>query len=188
MLSVSKKVGRWNRSLWRRLSESEGSQRFSEGRAIRLSRRTCMATLAVATMLSGCSTAIGSTSPATKTSTGPRATVGAEASCAAMIEFRGGTYIGNTLNAHPSPARQTVGMIPLGHMHRIGVATTPPCNDTGGTGTSRTDGQQVVVAKIDHVNSSVAVAVLATGAVYVRRGARVPASLAKAPWIHWVTP
>jgi hypothetical protein len=103
-------------------------------------------------------------------------------SCAAMLTFRGRVYGGTTLRTH-APYDKT-GVIPLSHLHEIGKATQPPCNDTGRTSPS-TQLQQVEVARIDEVDPGTAIALFPTGYVYLMRGAAIPPVLTTAPWVRW---
>jgi hypothetical protein len=104
------------------------------------------------------------------------------AACAATLTFRGRVYVGTTLRTHP-PYDET-GVIPVSHLHRIGKAIRPACNDTGRKSPS-TRPQSVQVARIDEVDPGTAIAVFPTGHVYLIHGATVPPVLSAAPLVNW---
>jgi hypothetical protein len=107
--------------------------------------------------------------------------VGAAASCAATLKFRRQVYGGTSLRTRPPYTR--VGRIPASHRREIGEGILPPCHDTNH---SHDVAQPVRVARITGVSPKSAVAVLPSGSVFVRLGARIPSALRSARWIHWV--
>lgn len=102
--------------------------------------------------------------------------------CTAMLTFRGQVYVGTTLRTHP-PYDKT-GVIPVSHLHEIGTATQPACDDTGAKSPGAQP-QRVQVARIDQVDPGTAIAALPTGNVYLIHGAAVPSVLTTAPWVRW---
>jgi hypothetical protein len=105
------------------------------------------------------------------------------ASCIGMLEFRHQAYGSTSLRTHPP--YNHYGVIPVAHLHRIGVAVQPPCIDTNHPGIDDTPAA-VRVARIDGVSPAIAVAALPRGGVYLRTGAKIPRVLTTAPWIHWI--
>lgn len=107
---------------------------------------------------------------------------GDSGSCAAVVEFRGASYIGYLTSAPPA---RRVAEIPRSHMHVLGSGEIPSCSEANG---STIGAQSVEVARISGVNPSIAVAVLPHRFVYIRRGAVLPPILKRpAGWILWVT-
>ena len=90
--------------------------------------------------------------------------------------------VGTSLRTHP-PYNRT-GVIPISHLHKIGVAVRPPCIDTNHPGADDT-AAAVQVARIDEVSPAVAIAVLPGGEVYLHVGAKVPRILTTAHWVQW---
>jgi hypothetical protein len=105
-------------------------------------------------------------------------------SCADVVNFDGHTYLGTTLRTHP-PYNQE-GVIPMSHLHKIGVAVRPPCRDSNHPDDNPTL-RSVQVAQIDEVSPKIAIAALPRGNVYLRRGAAVPPVLTSSHWVHWNT-
>lgn len=105
------------------------------------------------------------------------------ASCVAMLKFHNQAYAGTSLRTHPPYNRY--GVIPVAHLHRIGIAARPPCIDTNHPGADDTPAA-VRVARIDGVSPAIAIAALPRGEVYLRAGAKIPRILTTAPWIHWI--
>ena len=68
----------------------------------------------------------------------------ASASCAMLVEYDGHTYLGSAVEAAPVPGDS------------IGNATIPPCNDTGGAGTT-IPAEQVEVTSVQGVPPTVAI-------------------------------
>jgi len=68
------------------------------------------------------------------------------ASCAMLVEYDGHTYLGTAVEAAPVAGDS------------IGDATIPPCNDTGGAGTT-IPAEQVDVTSVQGVPPSVAIMV-----------------------------
>ncbi len=99
------------------------------------------------------------------------------ASCAATLRFRHQVFMGTSLHTYPPYIR--IGVIPVSHLHRIGVAVQPACLDTNHPSTNDTPAP-VQVARIDGVSPKIAVAALPEGKVYILRGARVPRILTSA--------
>jgi hypothetical protein len=66
------------------------------------------------------------------------------ASCAMLVEYDAHTYLGTAVEAAPVPG------------DAIGDATIPPCNDTGGAGTT-IPAEQVDVTSVQGVPPSVAI-------------------------------
>jgi hypothetical protein len=102
--------------------------------------------------------------------------------CAAMLTFRGRVYLGTTLSTNPYDNK--LGVIPVSHLHEVGTATRPACDDTGRKSPG-TQPQRVQVARIDQVDPGTAIALFPAGRVYVMRGAAVPRVLITAPWVRW---
>ena len=68
----------------------------------------------------------------------------ASASCAMLVEYDGHTYLGASVEATPVPGES------------IGTGTIPPCNDTGGAGTT-IPAEQVEVTAVQGVPPSIAI-------------------------------
>ena len=68
----------------------------------------------------------------------------ASASCAMLVEYDGHTYLGSAVEAAPVPGDS------------IGNATIPPCNDTGGAGTT-IPAEQVEVTEVEGVPPTIAI-------------------------------
>jgi len=69
---------------------------------------------------------------------------GAAASCAMLVEYDGHRYLGTAVEAAAVPGDS------------IGNATIPPCNDTGGAGTT-IPAEQVEITSVEGVPPSVAI-------------------------------
>lgn len=100
------------------------------------------------------------------------------ASCQGMLEFRHHAYGSTTLRTRPP--YNHYGVIPVAHLHRIGVAVQLPCIDTNHPGIVDTPAA-VQVARIDGVSPAIAVAALPRGDIYLRAGANIPRILTTAP-------
>lgn len=100
-----------------------------------------------------------------------------------MLEFHHQAYGGTSLRTRPP--YNHYGVIPVAHLHKIGVAVQPPCIDTNQPGIDDTPAA-VQVARIDGVSPSIAIAALPRGDVYLRAGAKIPRILTTALWIHWI--
>jgi len=105
------------------------------------------------------------------------------ASCIAGLKFHHQDYGGTSLRTHPP--YNHYGVIPLSHLHRIGIAVLPPCIDTDHPGIDETPAA-IQVARIDGVSPAIAIAALPRGGVYLHAGAKIPRILTTAPWIHWI--
>jgi hypothetical protein len=101
-----------------------------------------------------------------------------EASCTAILDFRGHGYRGVALRTRPSGPEVR---IPTAHMRPIGAGTFPPCSDTNHSHESALAAR---VARIDGVDPAVAVAVYPDGRVFVLPPAVVPRGLTDAPWLR----
>jgi hypothetical protein len=144
------------------------------------------AAAALAIAVAGCATS-GTSGDSTRIGGGYSGTDGSggtsAASCVAMLKFGHQVYVGTSLRTHPP--YNHYGVIPVAHLHRIGVAVRPPCIDTNQPGIDDTPAA-VQVAQIDGVSPAIAIAALPRGEVYLRAGAKIPRVLTTAPWIHWV--
>jgi hypothetical protein len=100
-----------------------------------------------------------------------------EASCVAILDFRGHRYGGVALRTRPSGPEVR---IPPAHMHPAGAGTFPPCHDSN---QSHETALAVRVATIDGVDPAVAVAVYPDGRVFVVPTAVIPRGLTGAPWL-----
>lgn len=124
------------------------------------------ASFALLSVLSGCSGA-------------PRVSTGTAGSCADIVNYVGHEYVGATLS------QDRIGLIPQVHRRPIGSGTRPGCRDTNHEPPAT--GERITIDHIDGVSPDIAIAD-ADGAVYVRKGASVPAGLSTRPWIHWLIP
>ena len=89
---------------------------------------------------------------------------GADAACAAVVEFNGQTYDGYGVQRAPDVGE------------KLGQGVFPPCNDTGG---SDEKASKSPVAAIKGVDPGRAIVVLSqpTGMVWVKHGTKLPKSL-----------
>jgi len=141
-------------------------------------RRSVSATAAIV----GCCLAACADHPDGQTAGG---STGDAASCAAIVEYDGHTYVGMGL---PRPGHpQQYGAVPSSRMHPLGSARTPPCQDTNDPG-DRVAAQRVRVAGIEGYPPRQVITLQRDGSIYVRRGSQLPESLRHAPWLHWVRP
>ena len=87
----------------------------------------------------GSSTEIGGTTTVIEIDGGVPA-----ASCAMLVEFDGHDYLGTAVDVEPAPGES------------LGSGTIPPCNDTGGAGTT-IPAEEVEVTAVEGVPPTVAI-------------------------------